>query len=375
LNSIARSFGERSTLVSLIKPERHPVTPASALLSTELEAIDGWPPERRAATLRQITQLFSGRAQSLAANQIALFDDVFVRLIDQVDRQTLAQLSQQLSETKCALPLSARRLALHDDDSVSMPVLKSARLAPEVILEVIPSVGPKHRLAIARRHTVDAAVSEALMQFTEPALYHALAENLGATLLEADWGRLAQFGESDQGLAEKLARRGDMPHAFKRKIRAKLENTNMRRLNAMPGVMREQIENAIATTDATKILAGSEPPDYVAAQAAMMELGRKGKLNDQTINRFAVRGEYTNIVAALSFLTGSPVEVILPMLASENIEGLVLACKASRLDWATAVSIVKHRPGQSPVPTAEMEKARKTFSEFSLSAAQRTVRF
>jgi hypothetical protein len=139
--------------------------------------------------------------------------------------------------------------------------------------------------------------------------------------------------------------------------------------------MREQIVNTIATSDTTRILAGAEPPDHAAAQAEMTALGRKGKLNDQTINRFAVRGEYTNVVAALSFLTGSPIDVILPMLASENIEGLVLACKASRLDWATAAAIVKHRPGQAPVTATDLEKAKKTFGEFSLSAAQRTVRF
>src|SRR6202000_991694 len=101
-------------------------------------------------------------------------------------------------------------------------------------------------------------------------------------------------------------------------------------------------ENTIATSDTTKILAGAAPPDHAAAQAAVVELGRKGKLNDQTINRFAVRGEYVNIVVALSFLTGSPAEVIQPLLAADNIEALVLACKASRLDWQTAVAIVKH---------------------------------
>jgi uncharacterized protein (DUF2336 family) len=325
--------------------------------------------------LRQITKLFLGRAQSLAADQVELFDELFALLMDHVDRQSLAKFSQQLSETTCTLPLSARRLAFHDDEAVWLPILRSARMATQLVVEIARSGGPAHRLAIARRHTIDVVVSEILVEFAEPAIYHALAENLGASLLEADWARLVQSGERDPNLAQKLGRRKDIPNELKRKIRAKLEDTEMRRLNAMPGAMREQIENTIATTDATKINAGAPPPDYAPAQAAMLELGRKGKLNDQTINRFAVRGEYTNIVAALSFLTGSPIDVILPLLASENIEGLVLACKASRLDWATAAAIVKHRPGQSPVPAHELEKAKKTFSEFSLSAAQRTVRF
>jgi uncharacterized protein (DUF2336 family) len=351
------------------------VASTSALLISELDAIDGWAPERWADALRQITKLFLSRGPGIAAEQIALFDDVFVRLIDHVDAPALAQFSQQLCDAKYALPLSFRKLALHDDESVSLPILRSARFSPELILDVVRSGGLRRRVAIALRHTVEPAISEALLRFADPAINHALVANLGASLLEADWARLAQIGESDTALTQKLARRSDLPEALKRKVRARLEDARMRHLNAMPAVMREQIENTTVTAEATRTLTGSEEPDYATAYAQLAEFNRKGKLNDSAINRFAVRGEYTNVVAALSLKTGSPVEVILPLIASDNLEGLVLACKASRLDWATAAAIVKHRPGQSPVAPAELEKAKKTYDEFSLSAAQRTVRF
>lgn len=350
-----------------------PVT--SALLISELDAIDGWSPERRAEALRQIVSLFVGRAETLAANQIALFDDVFVRLMDRIDTPSLAQLSQQLCEAKCALPLSFRKLALHDNETVFSPILKSMRLGRELVLEVVRSGGPRHRLAIARRHTVEAAIGEALMQFAESAIGHALVDNKGARLPEAGWTKLVQIGERDAALTQKLARRNDLPEALKRKVRARLEDARMRHLNAMPAVMREQIENTIAAADAAKTITNAETPDYAAAHAKLAEFNRKGKLNDSAINRFALLGEYTNVIAALSLKTGSPVEVILPLLASDNLEGLVLACKASRLDWATAAAIIKHRPGQLPVAASELERARKTYDEFSLSAAQRTVRF
>jgi uncharacterized protein (DUF2336 family) len=346
----------------------------SALLKLELDAVDGWPLERRAEALHQIARLFLGRAQCLAANQTALFDEVFVRLIDRVDTPSLAQLSRLLSEAKCALPQCSRRLAFHDDERVAIPILTLARLAPELILDVAKSCGLNHRLAIARRHSVDPAVSEALIRFGDAAIYHALAENLGANFSEADWMRLVQIAEGDQELAKKLASRADIPIPLKNGIHAKLGNARMRELNAMPRVVRDQIENTIAAADATKKSAELEP-DYAAAHANMVELNRKGKLNDSVINRFAVRHDYTNVVAALAFLTGSPVEVILPLIASDNVEGLVVACKASRLDWATAFQIVKNRPGHSPVSVAELEKAKATFAAISISAAQRTVRF
>ena len=347
----------------------------SALLMSELEAIDRWPPERSAATLHQITKLFLSSAHGRAANHIALFDDVLIRLMDRVDAKSLAQLGQQLSEANYILPLSVRRLVLNEDEAISMPILKSGRIGPELLIEVVQSRGSRHRLAIAGRNAVDPPVSEALIKFGDPAIYHALAENRGANLFESDWARLAQIAETDQGLAQKLGRRSAMPDPLKRKIHARLEDARMRQLNALPRVMRDQIENTIATADATKTLADSKPADYAAAQANMVELNRKGKLNDSTINRFAVRNEYTNVVAALAFLTGSPVEVILPLIAGDSADGLVVACKASRLDWATAATILKNRPGHPQISAAELENAKKTFEAFSLSAAQRTVRF
>ena len=225
---------------------------ASAALLSELDAIDGWPPERWADILNQVTKFFLSHADSLSTNQIALFDDVFGRLIDRVDQQLLIQISRQLTEAKCALPLATRRLALHEDESISLPILKSGNLAQALLIDVVQSCGSKQRLAIACRNDIARSVSEVLVGCEDRAVHHALAENKGAKLSEDSWARLIKLGESDAGLAERLGRRRDIPTPLKRQFRSKLEDTRMRELNAMPGVMRFQIENTIATTKISK---------------------------------------------------------------------------------------------------------------------------
>jgi uncharacterized protein (DUF2336 family) len=348
------------------------VVATSAALLSELDAIDGWPPERWAELLHRVTKLFLSHAEGLTAHQITLFDDVFVRLMDHADGQLLTQISQQLTEAKCTLPKATRRLALHEDESVSLPILKSGHLEQALLIEAAQSCGSKQRLAIACRYDVLPSVSEALVRCGDQAVHRALAENKGAKLSEDSWAQLVQLGESDQGLAERLDRRRNIPLSLKRRLHAKLEDTRMRALNAMPGVLRDQIENTIATT---AISGDSDLPDYASAHANMVELARKGKLKDSTINRFVVNGEYTNVIAALALLSGSPVEIIQRLIACENVDGLVVTCKASRLDWSTARGILKHRPGHPAISADELEKAKKTFETFSLSAAQRTVRF
>ena len=46
-----------------------------------------------------------------------------------------------------------------------------------------------------------------------------------------------------------------------------------------------------------------KPVDYTESKRKVVELNRMGKLNDQSVNRFAVQDEYNNVVAALSVLT------------------------------------------------------------------------
>jgi uncharacterized protein (DUF2336 family) len=351
------------------------VPTTSAALLSELDGIDGWPPERWAEILHRITTFFLGHADGLTTHQMALFDDVFVRMINRVDRRLLAQLSRQLADAKCTLPRITWCLALHDDESVSLPLLKSGDLGNALLLEAAQSCDKKQRLAIACRYEVTPSVSQALVRCGDSAVHHALAENRGAKLSEESWAQLVQLGESDQGLAERLERRRDIPISLGRRLHAKLEDARMRALNAMPGVMRDQIENTIATTDTTVIPGNSDLPDNAGAYASLAELNRKGRLNDSAINRFVLNGEYTNVIAALALLAGSPIEIIQRLIVSDCVDGIVLACRASRLDWATARAILKHRPGHPPISAEELEKAKKTFESFSLSAAQRTVRF
>jgi uncharacterized protein (DUF2336 family) len=344
-------------------------------LLAELDSTEGRSAERWGALLAQTVKVFLGGIEKLSAHQIDQFDDVFVQLMHRVDVKSLAKLSQTFSEARCVLPRVDRRLAFDENEPVWLPILKSQRIGPELLLEVIQSRGLGHRLAIASRPSTDPQVGDALAKCPERAVYHALVDNRGARISEAGWARLVELGEADHQLAEKLGRRPDVPVALKRKLHAKREDARMRQLNAMPGAMREQIEDTIASTGATATLPDPKPADLAGVQARMLELNRKAKLNDSTINRFATYGEYVEITAALALLTGSPMEVIRTLLASDKVEGIVLACKAARLDWRTAATIVKNRPGMPPVAAGELAKAREVFETFSLSSAQRTVRF
>jgi hypothetical protein len=59
-------------------------------------------PQRRAETLRRITDLFLGSADRFSADQIALFDEVIGRLIEHIETRALADLSERLGPVATA---------------------------------------------------------------------------------------------------------------------------------------------------------------------------------------------------------------------------------------------------------------------------------
>jgi hypothetical protein len=115
--------------------------------------------------------------------------------------------------------------------------------------------------------------------------------------------------------------------------------------------------------------------DYTSAQNEVAALNRSGKLNDSVVNRFAVRGEYINVVAALALKSDVKVEAIEPLLDSDRMYGLIVACKAALLSWSTSTMIVRNRPNCPPATQRELDQCVAIFESLLLSVAQWTIRF
>jgi uncharacterized protein (DUF2336 family) len=349
----------------------------SAALIAELDdAVDGRSPERRAEILRQVTDLFLCDAHRLSENQIALFDDVLIRLVERADAPTLVPLSIDLCQANSAPRKAIRQLAFHQDASVAAPVLKrSNRLPDKDLIEIASTCGQQHLLAICGRQTIHQSLSDPLVQRGDAAVHMALVQNLGARFSEAGCAALVEKARHDGKLAERLVRRSDVPAGLKRELVAKLDDARMRYLQTVPPAMREKIHTTIATTAKQIEDRAPQPIHYREAQAKIAEISRTGRLNDSTVNRFAVGREYENVVAALSFLAEVPIEVIAPLIKGAELDALIVACKAARLNWSTTSMIVLNRPGCAAVTKQELEAGKAVFDALSLSVAQRTIRF
>jgi uncharacterized protein (DUF2336 family) len=347
---------------------------ASAVLIAELDdVIKVGSSSRQTRILRQVADLFQADVERLDENQTDVFDDVLIRLMERVDTQALIHLSTVLSEIELAPRETVRQLALHEDAAVAFPVLaKSNRLSEKHLIEIADSRGQQHLLAISARKNLNEALTEVLIRRGDADVFNALAQNPGARFSESGYATLVGNAERDESLIERLGLRLDIPAKLLRKVLAMASDAVWLRLStATRQAANEKAHSQIAAASLTP----SSPIDYTEAMNEVIALNRAGKLKDPTINRFAVRGEHDKVVAALAFMTEVRTEDIEPLMKSGRLYGLIVACKAARLDWSTATQIIRNRRGCPPITQREFEQGREVFDALLLSVAQWTIRF
>jgi uncharacterized protein (DUF2336 family) len=355
------------------------VMPASASseLIAELEAAvrDG-SPERRNRILRCIADLFALGAERLNPSQICVFDDVLIRLIEHADARALCQLSTTLADLASAPEQTVRRLALHKDAAVATPVLlKSKTLSDADLLGTAEHCSQQHLLAMSDRATLSEAVTDAMLKHAAKDVLRALAKNTQARFSDRGYARLVDVAERDEAVAESLSVRPDLPSAMLNHILARAsEGLRARLLKFAPAQMRQKIQAAIDANTAGRNAAKSDVIDYAAALSMVDGLNRTGKLNDSTVNRFAIQHDYDKLGAALSVLSGAEIKTIELIMFDKDPMGLIIASRASRLNWQTAIAIINNRG----LPTLSKEQAAQSksfFETLNVSSAQYTIRF
>jgi uncharacterized protein (DUF2336 family) len=345
---------------------------ASPDLRKELNGAEEDGPEHDARIFGEVTDLFLSNVGRLGDSQIAAVDGVLAHLIARVDATTVIQLSEALSTIDRAPRQTIRQLAFHEQPQVAAPVLRSSNCLSEAdLLEIVKTRGQQHLLAICDRKTLNEALTDALMRFGDVNVSNALARNAGARFSECGYATLVGRAERDEGLAEKLGVRLDIPGSLLRELIGKVADVVRARFLTGSRPLARGKNSAAATAGQV----ARKAIDYTQVQSEIVALNRTGKLNDSIVNRFAVRGEYIHVVAALALKADVKVEAIEPLLEPDRVYGLIVACKAAQVSWSTTTMIVRNRPNCPPSTDRELEQCVAVYESLLLSVAQWTIRF
>src|SRR5664279_3628400 len=137
----------------------------TALIEELDDAVVRGSPERRAEILRRVTDVFVVGSPAYSANQIELFDDVFVRIVASIEVSARAALANRLAKAPRAPATISRMLASANEIDVAGPVLEqSQRLDNDILVATARSKSQQHLLAISRRSSLDEAVTDVLVE-------------------------------------------------------------------------------------------------------------------------------------------------------------------------------------------------------------------
>ncbi|HEY6257697.1 MAG TPA: DUF2336 domain-containing protein [Xanthobacteraceae bacterium] len=351
---------------------------AQPSLIVELEhAISGGSSEKRVDTLRRVTDLFLNDADRLNAAQVAMFDDVLCHLIKRIETKALAELSQHLAPIDNSPIEVIRRLARSDEIAVAGPVLtQSTRLTTSDLVEIAASKSQQHLLAISGRGELDEAVTDVLLDRGDREIAHRLARNAGARFSETGLGTLVHNAETDEGLAEKLGLRRDIPVGLLRELLFKAtEAVRSRLLAQAPPETREEIQRVLSKVSSEVTREATASHDFTKAQHGVLMMKKEGRLDESALVEFANRRLYEQTVAALSMLSAASIDLIAALMKGARSGGLLIPCKAAGLSWPTVSAILCTRFVRRTISEADLAQAEEDYLKLSQPSAQRMLRF
>jgi uncharacterized protein (DUF2336 family) len=347
-------------------------------LLAELEvAVKTGTPEKRVETLRRVTSLFLGKSDQLNEQQIGVFDDVLVHLIQRIETKALVQLSKSLAPVDNAPIEVIRHLSHHDDIAIAGPVLtQSNRLSESDLVHLAKNKGQGHLLAISGRASLPETVTDVLVDRGDAPVHHTLARNSGARFSESSFANLVKKSQSDEKLAEKLGLRLDIPFELLRQLLARATDLVRSRLLASASPeSHEQIQRALASIANEVRNEATSPRDFVRADNIVLELNRQGKLTEAVLAKFIEESQYEEMTATLALFCGAKSDLIERLMKNVRHEGLIIACKAAKLSWQTVRLILQSRFSHHSISEQELIEAKDAFLELSQAAAQRSMRF
>ena len=349
----------------------------SASLVNEVEtAFRQGTPTSRASALRRITGLFLDGADVYKEEVIGVFDDVLCQLVDTLERQTLAELSGRIAPLNKAPPRLCARLARHDDIEVARPVLsRSPLLSDSLLIEIAQSKSQSHLEAIATRSRLSERVTDVLIDRGNDAVLTTVARNFGARLSTRGYRTLLGKAEKDVDLASAMVSRPELSPEMFRKLVAQATTTVQQRLLAAtsdPAVKRRLQETlqSVSSVVAHEVDRRAEVRKLPAHVVEMDKFKLKSELSS-----YVEAGKLTETVIVLSTLTELAGDTIRQLLAGDEPDGLLIACKSCGLGWTTVRPLLELAAKARGAASLNAINYLDQYTKISRESADRVMRF
>ncbi|MDX5594003.1 DUF2336 domain-containing protein [Pseudovibrio sp. SPO723] len=329
--------------------------------------------KRRSELARHVAFLFSRTSERCSDEQIAIYDDVMVRLSSMIEQQARAYLSECLAELRRA-PEQTIRLLAEDHIEVAAPILKSSTVLRDLDLQNIANKATNdHRLAIAQRSILPESVTSILVSKGDTPVKRTVAANAGAQLSHDSVDDLIGDAESDELLQQALGNREDLVESqIQQLIEVASEEVKIQLLQK--GRMEEagrlsQAANVAASKLSNEFWLGRY--DFETAEGKVYAIAREGRLGEHQLRQFAEEDRFPEAVAAFSVLARLGAEEARHWMVRPDTEPFIIASKSIGLSLMTVRALLAIGPWRYRLSKVKREHALELFQQLSLKEATR----
>jgi uncharacterized protein (DUF2336 family) len=332
---------------------------------------------RRTEMVQRLADLFVFGSSEFSTDQINLFDDVFTTLVCNIEASARTSLAVRLATSPATPPAISRALAFDDVIDVAAPMLEfSEGIDSKTLVENARTKSQDHLLAISRRRTLDAIVTDVLVERGDRLVVLTTVENLGARFSDFGFMTLVKRSEGDDELASCVGYRRELPRHYLLKLLTKASDAVRAKLEFADPLSSDTIRNAVAEAVnlvQTKTTGASR--NYAMARAYVESLQAAGRLGEGDVEAFAKTGKFEETTVALALLCNLPIEQVELAMAGDRPETVLILTKAIGISWPTVKALLAMRLGGNSISSRELEQCLGTFSRLKPETARQVMEF
>ena len=339
------------------------------------EAVLRGTPESRTRALWHATDLMiAGR---YSEDEIWTFGEVVGRLADEIEVAARARLARRLAAFDRAPRNIIHKLAFDDSIEVAGPVLQqSERIETGALVDNASSKSQSHLLAISKRKSIEATVTDVLVTRGDQEVVNSVANNNGARFSDFGFLHMIQRAEGDSILAERLGLRKDIPRQLFQQLIAKASDDVRQRLQRERPAMVDQIQSSVAeVAGELQSKFGPVSRSYFVAKRVLTTQHRLGNLNENSISLYARAHKIEEVTIGLSLLCALPADVIERALFDKNREMLLILAKALDFSWATTMALLFLGAKDHRVTAKELRDTETEFGRLTIETSRSVLEF
>ena len=310
-----------------------------------------------------------------AEDDIWMFGEVIGRLADAIEVAARAQLAKRLATARHAPINVIKKLAFDDAIDVAGPILQHCeRLDSQTLVSNIRTKSQPHLLAISKRASIPAVVTDELVTRGNREVVTSVAANSGATFSDFGFLHAIKRSKGDSILAEQLGLRKDIPRQMFQQLIAKASADVRRKLEQERPDLAGQIQTSV--TDVAGSLQGKFGPathSYFNAKKAVTARHQLGDLNESSILEYARAHKIEETTVALSLVCSLPVGVVERALSDPEMT-LILA-KARNFEWETTMALLFLGAKDHRIKSSQLDGLKDEFARLNTQTSQDVLTF